>query len=253
MQPDCYLIRPEFEINNQSIAEYIEQGKLIYGLEILSPATWYRKLQTVTENKSIRLNPILVHERVELIRCIIANKDIKESTNDDFEDEYRGIKFQIHAGDIIAIGEARSFDALYQNDVIKNGSSIVSIGGDETTKEIICDYSGSVITITLPAEQYDDYKECGYLKAKYKTLNAILTVPALVEAIGIIANDEDNPDHTSGFEKKAWYKTIVVNLKRAAENNEAKYRQLLKKPVTSAELLLGNNYASALQYVNSIE
>ena len=84
-------------------------------------------------------------------------------------------------------------------------------------------------------------------------MNAILTVPALVEAIGIIANDEDNPDHTSGFEKKAWYKTIVVNLKRAAENNEAKYRQLLKKPVTSAELLLGNNYASALQYVNSIE
>lgn len=253
LQPDCYLIRPEFEINNQSIAEYIEQGKLIYGLEILSPATWYRKLQTVTENKSIRLNPILVHERVELIPCIIANKDIKEFTNDDFEDEYRGIKFQIHAGDIIAIGEARSFDALYQNDVIKNGSSIVSIGGDETTKEIICDYSGSVITITLPGEQYDDYKECGYLKAKYKTLNAILTVPALVEAIGIIANDEDNPDHTSGFEKKAWYKTIVVNLKRAAENNEAKYRQLLKKPVTSAELLLGNNYASALQYVNSIE
>ena len=133
LQPDCYLIRPEFEINNQSIAEYIEQGKLIYGLEILSPATWYRKLQTVTENKSIRLNPILVHERVELIPCIIANKDIKEFTNDDFEDEYRGIKFQIHAGDIIAIGEARSFDALYQNDVIKNGSSIVSIGGDETT------------------------------------------------------------------------------------------------------------------------
>ena len=251
--PDCYLIRPDFEINNQGIVKCIDQGKLIYALEILSPATWYRKLYTVTDNKPIRLNPTLVHERVELIPCIVANKDIDDFTNPDFEDEYSGITFKIRTGDIIAIGEARSFDALYQNDVIKNGSSIVSICGDEGTKEMVCDYSGSVITITLPMEQYNDYKECGYLKAKYKTLNAILTVPALVEAIGIISNDEENPEHTSGFESNAWYKTIVVNLKRAAENNEVKYQQMLKKPVTSAEMLLGNNYASALQYVSQIE
>lgn len=253
LQPDCYLIRPEFDISNEGITKYIDQGILTYALEILSPATWYRKLHIVTDNKSIRLDPTLVHERVELIPCIVASKHINDFTNDDFEDEYSGIMFQIRPGDIIAIGETRSFDALYQNDVIKNGSSIVSIGGDDGTKEIVCDYSGSIITITLPTEQYKDYKECGYLKTKYKTLNAILTVPALVEAIGIIFNDEENPDHTSGLETKAWYKTIVVNLKRAAENNEVKYRQLLKKPVTSAELLLGNNYASALQYVSNIE
>ena len=64
----------------------------------------------------------------------------------------------------------------------------------------------------------------------------------MVEAITIIANDEVNPDHTSGLESKAWYKTIVVNLKRAAENSQSKYQQLLGKPFASAELLLGNNY-----------
>ena len=124
---------------------------------------------------------------------------------------------------------------------------------NENVKEIVCDYSGSIIKITLPYDQYASYKDCGYVKAKYKTLNAILTVPALVEAIGIISNDEDNPEHTSGFESKAWYKTIIVNLKRASENNENKYRQLLKKPFAAAELLLGNNYAFALQFVNQVE
>lgn len=253
LQPDGYLIRPSFDINNKEIKDYIASGKLIYAVEVLSPATWYRELFPVVENKPIHLDPTVLHERVEVIPCIIATETISEFTNEDFEDEYCGIAFELRTGDVVAIGEARSFDALYQNDVIKNGSSIVSIGGDDNTKEIVCDYTGSVISITLPTDQYENYKECGYLKSKYKTLNAILTVPVLVEAIGIISNDEENPEHTSGFESKAWYKTIIVNLKRAAENNETKYRQLLKKPFAAAELLLGNNYASALKFVSDVE
>ncbi len=253
IQPNGYLIRPSFEVNNPGINELIKNGTLTYAVEIQSPATWYRNLFPVKDNNTIHIDPIFVHERVELIPCIIATADISGFSNEDFEDEYQGITFEIKAGDIIAIGETKTFDALYQNDIIKNGSSIVSIGGDEAAKEIICDYSGSIITITLPAEQYKDYTDCGYLKAKHKTLNAILSIPALVEAIGIISNDEKSPDQTSGFESKAWYKTIVVNLKRAAENNEAKYRRMLDRPFASAELLLGNNYVSALQFVSQAD
>lgn len=253
LQPDGYLLRPNFEIHNTSIADLISEGKLTYAVEIQSPATWYRKLFPVKENKPIRLNPTFLHERVELTPCIVATTQISGFTNADFEDEYQGMSFDINAGDVIAIGEIRSFDALYQNDVIKNGSSIVSITESDSAKEISCDFTGNIIEIFLPADQYKDYMECGYLKAKYKTLNAILTIPALVEAIGIISNDEKNPNQTSGCESKAWYKTIVVNLKRAAENNEEKYRALLDKPFASAELLLGNNYAFALKFLNQID
>lgn len=250
--PDGYLIRPSFEISNTEITELLVCGKLIYAIEVQSPATWFRKLFPVNDNKPIKLDPIFLHERVELTPCIVANKSFLGFSNFDFEEEYQGMSFDLNAGDVIAIGEKRTFDALYQNDIIKNGSSIVSIGGSDTAKEIICDYSGSIIEITLPIDQYNDYRECGYLKTKYKTLNAIITIPVLVEAIGIIANDDKNPECTSGLESKAWYKTIVVNLKRAAENNENKYRQMLGKPVSSAELLLGNNYACALKFVNQI-
>jgi hypothetical protein len=110
-----------------------------------------------------------------------------------------------------------------------------------------------LIEITLPADQHDRYLECGYKPEKYKALNAVLSIPALVEAIGIIANDVNYPTQPSGLESKAWYKTIVVNLKRAAENKEDKYRQLLDKPFASAELLLGNNYATTLQYLSLVE
>lgn len=253
LQPDGYLVRPAFEINNVGIASLIEEGKLTYAVEIQSPSTWYRKLFPVKGNKPIPLEPATVHERVELTPCIIATTSIPGFTNDDFEVEYQGMTFDINAGDVIAIGEIRTFDALYQDDIIKNGTSPVKIARSETAKEIRCDFSGGLIEITLPADQHDRYLECGYKPEKYKTLNAVLSIPALVEAIGIIANDVDYPDQPSGFESRAWYKTIVVNLKRAAENKEDKYRQLLRQPFSSAELLLGNNYAATLQYLSLVE
>ena len=249
LQPDCYLVRPDFEIDNEGIANLISEGTLTYAVEVQSPATWYRRLFPVKDNKAIRLDPTVLHERVELTPCIVATTALNGFTNSDFEEEYAGMPFDINAGDVIAIGEIRTFDAFYQNDVIKNGSSIVNIGGSEDVKEIECNFAGKLIEITLPKAQLEDYKECGTLRTKYKTLNAILTIPALVEAICIIASDEKNPDHLSGFQFNAWYKTIVVNLKRAAENNENKYRKLLEKPYSSAQMLLGNNYVYALKYV----
>lgn len=253
LQPDCYLVRPDFEINNPGIEELIEAGKLTYAIEIQSPATWYRKLHIVKDNKTFRIEPTFVHERVELTPCIIATTQIKAFTNIDFEEEYRGIAFDISAGDVIAIGEAKSFDALFQDDIIKHGTSPVTISRSDTAKEITCNFAGSLIEITLPSKYHDRYLECGYKPEKYKLLNAVLSIPALVEAIGIIANDDNNPKQTSGFESNAWYKTIVVNLKRASENNDSKYRALLDSTFTSAELLLGNNYSAALEYLSFIE
>lgn len=250
LQPNCYLVRPAFEIKNAEIEGLIAEGKLTYAIEVQSPATWYRKLFPVKENKPFLLEPAVLHERVELTPCIVAATQISNFMNEDFEEEYQGMSFEINAGDVIAIGETRSFDALYQDDIIKNGTSPVTITRSDTAKEISCDFSGSLIEITLPAGHHEKYLECGCKPDKYKTLNAILSIPALVEAISIIASDVKNPNQTSGFESKAWYKTIVVNLKRAAENKEAKYRALLEKPFASAELLLGNNYASALQYLS---
>lgn len=253
LEPDSYLVRPAFEINNAGIAALIEEGKLTYAIEIQSPATWYRKLFLVKGNAPIRLEPVSIHERVELTPCIIATTQIPEFTNDDFEEEYQGIPFDINAGDVIAIGETKTFNALYQDDIIKNGTSPLTITRSETAKEISCDFSSSLIEITLPADQHDRYLECGYKPEKYKVLNAVLSIPVLVEAIGIIANDVNYPNQPSGLESKAWYKTIVVNLKRAAENKEDKYRQLLDKPFASAEILLGNNYAATLQYLSLVE
>lgn len=253
LEPEYYLVRPAFQINNSQLEEYLANGMLSYAVEVLSPATWYRKLQLVKDNTPFRIEPTQVHLRVELIPCIVATTLISEFQNEDFEDEYLGRTYVVKPGDVVAIGEARSFDAFFQNDVIKNGSSIVNIGGSKDIKEIECNYTGSIISITMPEEQYNDYLQCGALSAKYKTLNAILVIPAIVGAINKIANDEFYPEKPSELDSKAWYTTIVANLKRLAENSEAKYRKMLECPFESAEALLGNNYIAALHFVNQVQ
>lgn len=240
LEPDGYAVHTNFEINNKGIQILLSKRILTYALEVQCVSTWFRKLYPIHENRVIRLDPQMIHERVELIPCIVAATSIEGFTNEDFAEEYQDMKFDLNAGDIIGIGQKRTFDALYQNDIIKNGSSIVDVGGNDKLKEIQCDFSQSTIKLTLPADQYENYRSCGYNRSKYKMLNAILIVPALVEAIGIIAADEKDPEHQSGHQNRAWYKTIVVNLKRFAENDERKYLQLLEKPFASAELLLGN-------------
>ena len=73
----------------------------------------------------------------------------------------------------------------------------------------------------------------------------------MIELKGI--HNEGEKNILSGHQNRAWYKTIVVNLKRFAENDERKYLQLLEKPFASAELLLGNNSADALKFLCQVE
>lgn len=251
-QPDGYLISLNFSVNNDGINKLISLGILTYAVEVICTSTWYRKLYIISDDNDIYIDSKLVHELVEVIPCIVAKQKITDFKNDDFEEEYQGIIYEINAGDIIGIGERRTFDALYQNDVVKNGKSIVEIRHNEVDECFRCDYNGSVIEISLPLNQYNNYIDCGYNKTKYKLLNAIVVVPALVGGIDIIYQDEncEKDENRSQLSSKSWYKTIKTNLKTIAENNEQKYNELLSDSFAAAELLLKNNSAEALDFLN---
>lgn len=253
MESDGYLICPAFTIDNNEIKEMLIKGKLTYAIEVQCASTWYRKLFEIKSNESIKLYSREIHNRVDITSCIIAKENIKYFSNEDFVKEYEGLKFELNIGDVVGIGQKRTFDALYQNDIIRNGSSIINIVNDNTLKEISYNFNGSIISIKLPLAQYENYISCGYNKEKYKILNAILVIPVLVEAICIINSDENNQEKTSGFETNLWYTTIVANLKRYAETNNDKYIELLNKPFVAAELLLGNNYVRALKFLSELD
>ncbi len=244
-----YVIVPNFNINNPEIHDLLDKGVFTYALQIQCVSTWFRKLFPIVNNKKLILDSHQLHERVEIIPCIISKQNVNGFTNDDFAEEYQGLSFELHVGDVIGIGTKRTFDALYQNDIIKNGSPIVKFSEDKETKSVSCDFTDSKINIKLPTEQYQAYLDCGPVPAKYPVLNAIYTIPALMEAIAIIREDDKDSDNESGYSNRPWYKTIVANLKTISKNDEAQYKNLLENAFTAAEMLFNNNSEEAIQFL----
>ena len=92
LKPDGYAVHTNFEINNKGIQSLISKNILTYALEVQCVSTWFRKLYPIQENKVIRLDPQMIHERVELMPCIVAATEIEGFTNEDFAEEYQGCR-----------------------------------------------------------------------------------------------------------------------------------------------------------------
>ena len=101
LEPDGYAVHTNFEINNKGIQILLSKRILTYALEVQCVSTWFRKLYTIHENRVIRLDPQMIHERVELIPCIVVATSIEGFTNEDFAEEYQDMKFDLNAGDIM--------------------------------------------------------------------------------------------------------------------------------------------------------
>lgn len=249
-----YMIYPDFTIKNKEINQLLQDGSLTYAIEVSCSSTLFRKLYRVKNNNSILLEATMVHGNVDLYPCIIVQENVIGFSNDDFADEYENMRFDLHTGDIVAIGASKAFDAIYQNDVMQ-GSSIVAISGNKKAKRVSCNLEGNIIKVILPLKEFENYQYCGQITKKIDVLNAIYVIPALVYAIDII-NEEYGNDMAmdeSDYEDKAWYKTITGKLKQLADRDEGKYKKLLEDSFSSAELLLENNSEKAVEFLADIE
>ena len=246
---DCFHVRTNFSVNNHQIRELISREKMSYALYISCPATMYRRLEFVRAVTDYRIPAGDVHFRVEVTPCIIVKKPIEHFSVDDFQDDFQKIDFNLAIGDIAGIGNAHSFDALYDPDIIKEGAPIIEIS-ESDVQFMEVSFEEPHIVVKLPKEQYRNYKGCKGITEKYDLLNSVITVPVLVQAISII--DEQNDAEESTYSELAWYSTLNQKLKQMA-HTEAEYSKMLENPVTTAERIMADNSARALLKVNEGE
>lgn len=250
-EKDGYRLDITYDVTNKQIEDLINSKLAAYAVQIQCVSTWYRRLEiSDAKNQQIKLSSNLIHERVDLCPCIIALAQIKDFVLDDFSDDYEGISFSVNPGEVIAIGERQKFDAIYKNDIIKKGDPIVHFVNDEFASVMHCDFDFDVIRIYLPKLQNEKYNSIGmYEPWKVPVLNAIYVVPAI--AMGIVEIDQDVNHGGKGYlEKYSWYKTLRILIQRAARDDDNKYKKLLSDPIKTAQMLLNDNSAQALEIVS---
>ena len=247
---DGYIINAIYSVSNSEIQQLIEDKKAAYALQIQCVSTWFRKLEISSSSiQEFKLSSNLIHERVDMCPCIIALEEIKDFNNSDFSEDFEGISFSVNPGEVLAIGERQKFDAIYKDDIIKKGDPIVHFINDEQASVMFCEYDFDTIRIHLPKQQNEKYNRIGtYEGWKVPVLNAIYVIPAI--AMGIEEIYKDTCLGGSGtLERWSWYKTLKVMILRKAKDVENVYLKMLSDPIKTAQMLMNDNSAQALDII----
>lgn len=248
---DGYHLKIDYSVNNGEIEKLIKSKAIAFALQIQCTSTWYRKIQISGSPSQIICIPAgEVHGKVELCPCIVALKELDNFQNSDFSEDFEGISFQLHKGDVVGIGDRYKFEAIYKDDIIKSGDSIVHVVKDLKSPVMHCEWEFETIQIHLPMKQYEQYCIIGEQeKWKLPVLNAIYVVPVIVQAISEIAKDElYGGDQT--LKDYTWYKTLHFLMEKKANGETNKFRNLLRNPIKTAQILLDDNSSQSIEILS---
>ncbi len=249
MLPNGYRLNFDFAVNNERISKLFEDGYLSYGVYVCCPKTMLREMHYPSaDEKYIDIPAETVHYRVEYAAYIIAIRDIDQYVDEDFEEGFEGIDFCIPKGAIFGIGDSGSFDATYKNDIIKDAASVIQIKGSETEKYMKVDLDKDTIVVWMPIKQSTMYKNMARTKDTQDLLHAVVTIPVLVEAIGVMAKTGDGVEDEE-LSERPWFLTIKKAIKDLSEMLGETEQNLYDYPLRTAQIIMKNNSETALRII----
>ena len=195
------------ELNDTLLLQKIEQGEVVYAHHIECPQTCYRRvIKTKEKVKDILLKDKDVNGIVQICSFVIAEKDIDKYTNESLAADYRGWKFNIEKGCILAIGNQYNVRINKIRDDLANTSSIFSIvpNADQTENNLLVDLGQQKIVISLPEKTYQQYYNIqGYIDIQ-PAMHSMIIVPALVYVFSELRSTENLEE----MEYYRWYRSL---------------------------------------------
>lgn len=200
---------------NNGIQKLIDEENAYFAVHIECPLTSFRDLYRVDKELTLKLDANDVEGFVNICTFIIANKNLREYTNDKFNEDYVGTRFDIEKGNILAIGDSYELEIDKVQDNLGNMQSIFGLieSKNENEKDIKIDLSRDKINIVLPKNEFIEFKTMMRTRANHAVLHSMILVPALMQAIDEMKKRVQN-NNLYEIEEKKWYRSIV----KAAEN-----------------------------------
>lgn len=179
-------LNPKFTLKNTAIEELIKKEKASFVAEIECRNTFFRRSFVTREQIDRFVIPASsLRERVTVGFYVCADKDIRNYQPSEPHPDYEGAKFDVDAGDVLAIGGYSSFIALKSFDPLRPPiSSFMSImEGSHHEGPMQIDYEGEKIMIVLSKADWKNYLSVRGQKLAEGILHGTIVFPALVDAI----------------------------------------------------------------------
>lgn len=237
-------LRLKTSLNDKLMKEMITKGQLMYAHHIECPQTCYRRVvKTNSDDTTVIIKESEVNGLVQVCSFVVAIENIDKYTNESFAQDYRGWKFNIEKGCIMAIGNQYNLRINKIRDDLSNTSSIFSIvkNTDPVEDCMQFDLGQQKIIITLPEKSYNQYCSVQNNMEIQPVMHSMLIVPALIYAFTEL---KSAADQLYEYEEYRWFR----GLKKACsllgiqiDEESIKVidvvkisQQLLKSPVTTA-------------------
>lgn len=203
-----------FSLDNPTLNKLIHDKKVSIIVKVYCSYTHYREVFNINANNGsdeiILLNQN-IDRWVECSTFIVANEDIKDYTNPNFNKDYNNMSFSLSKGCIMGIGAQEKFFIEKDINEFTNINSIVEIESSENDNDpMTVDYSDEKILIILPKKAYNIY--FNYSHSFIPIVNSMIVIPALVSVLNEIVDKDLDDD----FKAKKWYRVIAkrfTNLK----------------------------------------
>lgn len=198
---------------NPQMEDMLRNGRVSIVHHIECPQTCLRTIVVTNEERVEKLIPDAdVNGVLQICSFIVANEDLLKYENANFSQDYKGFKFDIEKGCVLAVGEQIELQINKVRDDLANTSSIFTIvlNHDENILHMQIELGGQKIVILLPEKAHGIYKNMSSLIDTQQAMHQMIIIPALIY---VFSELKINTDQLYEYENLRWFR----NLRKACE------------------------------------
>lgn len=211
------------ETDNQLLNDMIKNGSVKYAHHIECQQTCFRKLVLTDE----KIHEEIIHESllngiVQVCTFLMADEDLVGYANPNFAKDYRGIKFNLDRGCVMAIGSQINIAVNKDKEDLSRTSSIFSIRRDHDPShtELQVSTTGSKIVVLIPEKTCNQYLNLSNQAMFVPVLHSMVIMPALMQVLSEL-KEAAQQNALYNYEDLRWFR----GLKKTAEKLEISFDQ----------------------------
>ena len=211
------------ETDNQMLNEMIKGGSVKYAHHIECQQTCFRKLVLTDE----KVHEEIIHEsllngKVQICTFLMANEDLAGYANPNFAKDYRGIKFNLDRGCVMAIGSQIDININKEKEDLARTSSIFSIRRDHDPShtELQVSTTGAKIVVLIPEKTCNQYLNLSNQAMFVPVLHSMVIMPALMQVLSEL-KEAAQQNVLYNYEELRWFR----GLRKTAEKLQIKFDQ----------------------------
>jgi len=203
-------------LKDQLLEEMLVNGDVKYAHHIECQQTCFRTLFITDKDiDTFKIHESKINGQVNICSFLMADKDLNNYSNPSFAKDYKGFKFNIDRGCVLAIGSQINIIINKDKEELANTSSIFSIRANlnPIETELKVNTTESKIVILVPEKTCNQYLHIS-ASTLMPVLHAMVVQPALMQVL-IELKEAATKNELYIYEDYRWYRA----LRKAAEKN----------------------------------